>query len=72
MPSAVYYIGGPADGRKEWRELIGQRYILVRHVGRIIPYHDKPDEKFAQYEDHRYVVRQVGREVFIALHDSLV
>lgn len=74
MPSAVYYIGGPVDGRKEWREVDGVSHLIIRQVGRIafMPNGDQPDEKLAEYEDHTYLLRQVGREVFIALHDSLV
>lgn len=72
MQSVVYYIGGPEDLSKK---VMPKRPGSTLFVGEFKPL--KISENYLsegpQYVDvveHRYIVRQIGRDTYIAQHES--
>lgn len=66
----VYYIGGPADLRKEAKLGHPQRHILFREPLRVHP-SDEP-KRLVEFMDHIYHVRCIGPNVYVAIHSTLV
>lgn len=78
MRYAVYYVGGPRDGLREWRDdnLHGfdfEEYAPVRPLIGVA----SGDQVECRIETHRYVKRPAGRdeyghEAFVAIHEPML
>jgi hypothetical protein len=75
----VYYIGGPWDLVKRALPAEPKPRITIREaVGEPFRVEDiadgifrNPNVEMIQFVDHRYFVRPVGRDVYVAIHEDV-
>jgi hypothetical protein len=73
--NVLYYIGGPWDlTKKALEQAPRQREIYMLEPTKALNYAELKDSDpvdFCEMRRHRYVIRQVGYEVFLAVHESI-
>lgn len=76
----LYYVGGPWDLVKRALSANPVAVITIRQYEGFSDHHRNVVEGTARlpnegadvgYSDHRYLVREIGRDTFIAIHESI-
>lgn len=69
----LYYIGGPWDLTKRTLSAEPVRVITVRENDEPVYQCQDSDisNRAVKYRDHHYLTRQIARETFIAVHESI-
>lgn len=69
----LYYIGGPWDLTKRALPAEPVRVIVVRENDEPVYQVQETDQsnRGLKYRDHHYLTRQIARETFIAVHESI-
>ncbi|QDS19400.1 hypothetical protein [Xanthomonas citri] len=69
-PQLVHFIGGPADGDKRRVER-GLSYFRVAELPEHVFRPNSMIEYTMEAKVHNYVIRQIGRNCVVAIHEDL-